>query len=170
MANEQHLAILRKGVEAWNMWRRQSEGEALEIARTWADLDLMSLRYQIRNNQQFNNLLSIDLQDANLEGENLQHANLGLGRFLMEFLMSQGWHDDREWNVIHLNKAKLGKADLRNAYLFRAQLNGADFSRANLRGADLGKANLSETTLFETKFKGAIRGPISPKKICTVPS
>jgi uncharacterized protein YjbI with pentapeptide repeats len=83
MANEEHLAILKKGVGAWNRWRdrnleiRPALGEAdlsvpmvpgrslhgLENVRPWVELSGI-------------NLENADLSGANLEGVALLNARL----------------------------------------------------------------------------------------------
>jgi uncharacterized protein YjbI with pentapeptide repeats len=57
MANDEHVAILKKGVDAWNAWRDQN-GEVL-----------------------------VNLNDANLSRADLHGANLCDARFLSATLM-----------------------------------------------------------------------------------
>jgi hypothetical protein len=51
MANEEHLAILKQGVEAWNQWRRENPSIVPDLAET-------------------------DLTSRNLNGANLSKARL----------------------------------------------------------------------------------------------
>jgi hypothetical protein len=51
MANEEHLAILKQGVEAWNQWRRENPSIVPDLAET-------------------------DLSSRNLNGANLSKARL----------------------------------------------------------------------------------------------
>jgi uncharacterized protein YjbI with pentapeptide repeats len=64
MANPQHLAILKQGVEAWNRWRKETKIEAPDLSG--ADLGRANLRYA--------NLLKADLSDANLIRADLGEA------------------------------------------------------------------------------------------------
>src|SRR2546428_571308 len=56
MANDEHVALLKKGVAAWNAWRDENP--------------------DIRPDLNGANLSAVDLSGANLSGENLQGANL----------------------------------------------------------------------------------------------
>jgi uncharacterized protein YjbI with pentapeptide repeats len=65
MPNKKHVAILKKGVRAWNAWRDESDGRAdLRGAKLYR-ADLGSA-----------NLSGADLNKANLSGANLRRANL----------------------------------------------------------------------------------------------
>ena len=47
MANEEHLAILKKGVDTWNRWREENPGTCPDLALAdlwWADLHGADLR------------------------------------------------------------------------------------------------------------------------------
>ena len=60
MANEEHLKILRQGVEQWNKWRLENA-----IKPDLSDADLILA-----------NLTAANLSGANLTGANLSYANL----------------------------------------------------------------------------------------------
>jgi uncharacterized protein YjbI with pentapeptide repeats len=126
MANPEHLAKLKKGVEEWNTWRRSnltvvSDLRGADLHR--ADLNGADLR-------------AANLREADLSGANLREADLS-GANLRE---------------ADLQRADLQKADLREANLSEANLRGADLHRADLSGAALRGANLSEANLLETVF------------------
>ncbi len=61
MANEEHLEILRRGVETWNVWRNEHQFALLDL--TSADLACADLQHA-------------DLRGAILGGADLQHADL----------------------------------------------------------------------------------------------
>jgi len=135
MANPEHLAILKQGVEAWNEWREEN-------ADVIADLTEADLRGA--------NLSDADLRDANLSNADLSNADLS-GANLCETNLCRA-------NLSGiLCGADLSRADLRGANLYIADLCGADLSGSNLsganlrvadlRGADLRGANLSEANL-----------------------
>jgi uncharacterized protein YjbI with pentapeptide repeats len=56
MANDEHVALLKQGVNAWNAWRRENPDMRPDLSD--ADLE------------------GADLSKANLEGANLRKANL----------------------------------------------------------------------------------------------
>jgi hypothetical protein len=130
MANDEHVALLKQGVAAWNAWRDENP----DIRPDLDGANLSSGAY---------------LVDANLSGANLFDANLD-GAIL-------GGADLREAN---LTRAHLGGADLRWAYLGRANLSkaylgGANLFDANLNGANLGGASLDQAVPVRTDFTGA---------------
>jgi hypothetical protein len=85
MANEEHVALLRKGVNAWNKWRKENP--------------------EVLPNLRGANLMNTSLVDANLRGADLIGAYLGgadlrrtnfMGAYLIQ---------------VNLNGAYLGGAD-----------------------------------------------------------
>jgi hypothetical protein len=134
MANEEHVALLKKGVDAWNAWRHENPNirpDLIEANLIRAKLNRADL---IRAKLDRANLIEADLRGANLSLANLGAANLSLANLGAA-------------NLIHakLNRANLSGADLRGANLGLANLGGA-----NLSGADLGAA-----TLLQTDFRAA---------------
>jgi hypothetical protein len=132
MANPEHLEILKKGVEAWNTWRRQS--------RQKPDLYRANLR-------------EANLHAANLRGANLREADLSAADL--------GWVDLCQANLhaANLRETVLRAADLRGALLSAADLGSADLRGAHLREADLCGARLVETKLSGANLRGSnLRG------------
>jgi uncharacterized protein YjbI with pentapeptide repeats len=128
MANAEHLAILRGGVEAWNEWRKNNSDPKLgliEVDLRGADL---SEAYLCRANLREADLRGADLRWADLCGVNLIDADL---------------------RKAHLRPADLIGADLRGANLHGADLIEADLRGANLSHADLRRAKLSEANLIK---------------------
>ena len=111
MANEEHLAILKQGVGAWNRWRDENS--------------------EIQPDLTFANLRSIDLKGANFSWAILDHA-------LLDFTNLNGANFDRASLIrTSLNRAVLKRARFENAFLYGAQfihsdLSHADFTQANL--------------------------------------
>jgi uncharacterized protein YjbI with pentapeptide repeats len=139
MANEEHLALLRQGVEEWNKWKAKhpeirpdlSFATGKKITITGAKLSGVDLSRT--------NLCRADLSKADLIGANLNEANLN------EAYMSQA----------ELIGADLSSTDLSGTDLISANLMGANLSNAYLSGADLTKANLSGVDLIGAKLIGA---------------
>jgi uncharacterized protein YjbI with pentapeptide repeats len=128
MANPEHLAILKSGVDAWNRWRKEIE---------WTERE--SQESQSR-------LITLDLRDANLQEEDLRGAN---------FAHSTST-DSKNRNLqvtVDLRRANLSKAGLSGAQL-GADLRGANLSGASLYGAHLG-GDLRGTDLRDARLLGA---------------
>lgn len=141
MANQEHLDILKQGVEVWNQWR---------IASPNIQPDLIRVNFSLDNI----NLSSANLSDANLFRALLIFANLSSANLFRANLSDAGL------DYANLSKANLNSANLFRADLRHANLRGADLSYANLRGANfsnanLSDANLSHTTLVGTNFEAA---------------
>jgi pentapeptide repeat protein len=134
MPNEEHLAILKRGVQAWNQWREVepdimpdlTEAKLSEANLSGADLWRA-------------NLSGADLTDARLSGTNLRRAHLR----------------DAHLRGANLWKANLWKANLTGANLTGANLTGANLTVADLSNANLSGANLRNATLVETNCTGA---------------
>lgn len=144
MANEEHLAILRRGVEAWNRWR--AENPAIK-----PDLVMADLRDAILNRVDLNhaNLSGVGLQDAVLNDEDLSETDLS-GADLSGAMLQRA-----NLRRADLSGALLRQASLVEADLTEAVLNGADLSRANLGAANLCGAELDTTILSEATLAGA---------------
>jgi uncharacterized protein YjbI with pentapeptide repeats len=126
MANEEHLKILRQGVEVWNRWRKENPG-------LWPDL-------------RGANLSKADLHGANLGKANLSRAALNEAEFLHVAAVALGGADlsgAKILEVVALSGARLSEADLRGAELSEVELGEANLGRANLSGANLSGAGLS---------------------------
>lgn len=132
MANQDHLAILKQGVEVWNQWTEDNPKIAPDLGET-----NLSLTYRLNNaNLSAANLIKSDLSLVLLRGANLRMASL-------------------IWADLHgailygadLTGAELGEANLSGTNLVNANLSGADCRKANLTGANLSHANLSGADL-----------------------
>jgi len=132
MANKEHLALLKQGVEIWNQWRNEHESIVPDLSGVdLSGADLSGV-----------NLSGADLSGADLtgailgktifSGATLSGANLsGLDLTMTEFILAD------------LTKANLSGVDLRGANLSGADLSEANLSGAKLIGADPNEANLS---------------------------
>jgi uncharacterized protein YjbI with pentapeptide repeats len=129
MANQEHLAILKQGIEVWNEWRQKNP-------KVKPDLSGANLEYV---NLQYANLDSADLNKANLTGANLNAANLNTANL----------------NTANLTGADLNKANLTGANLIIAFLSSANLKDVNLTGANLQLATLNNATLNNVTLRGA---------------
>jgi hypothetical protein len=113
MANKTHLKILRKGVKAWNAWRRANPDSR-------ANLFKANLRRA--------DLTGAGLYGANLRGANLRRADLRDAHLVRVYLI------EAYLRGADLREAKLGRAKLRGACLEGAQLVGTHLANADLTG------------------------------------
>ncbi len=124
MANQEHLEILKQGVDVWNKWRKEHP-----------------------------NILP-DFEEGNLEGADLRGVNLSGAIFrrahLYQAILDGANLSDANLQGADLHSASLVKANLYHAALHRAYLHGANLDEANLSGADLVLADFSETSLHGT--------------------
>ncbi|GLR90901.1 pentapeptide repeat-containing protein [Bradyrhizobium iriomotense] len=163
MANDQHLALLYKGVSAWNTWRKENVNIRPDLAR--ADLTGVVLPGANLRGVNFNatTLIRAELAGADLTGVDLDAADL-TGANLSEADLCKAKLSGADLSGANLSKAKLSEATLRLARLCGANLCGADLSRtrmalADFRKADLRGANLSSADLFPANLDGAdLRG------------
>jgi hypothetical protein len=139
MAKEEHLAILKQGVDEWNRWRKENP--------------------EIKPDLSEENLCGTDLRGANLCEANMYGINLSDADFSSANLCEA---DITRANLMGVNlvDANLRGADLRGAYLREANLRDANLSDtnlsdANLSGANLHKANLNWANLNWTNISDA---------------
>jgi len=126
MANPEHLAILKKGVKAWNAWRKANP----EIT---PDLRHADMRHADMHEA---DLSWTELSAAKLNGADLSWAELSAAKL----------------NGADLSEAGLVGADLIGSELVRAVLVRAVLFGAVLRASSLAGADLSDAALHSTSF------------------
>jgi len=121
MPNQEHLAKLQQGSDAWNTWRKEHP-ETIP-----------------------------DLSEAELKGLDLSKANLGRACLRGAKLDETILHSAILWKAdlaqAHLAAADLRAANLRKANLFEAELTGANLQGANLTGTLLVDTKLQQSDL-----------------------
>jgi hypothetical protein len=127
MANPEHLAILKQGVEVWNRWREENPdvdpdltGEAFQHER-WPQINLLSAH-----------LANVHLVDVHLDGADLTDCTL----------------INSELIAVSFRNATLITANLSATRLFRTDFTGADMSDADLTLALIRRCPFSTTSLF----------------------
>ncbi len=130
MANEEHLALLKKGSDSWNQWREENP----DVKPDFIKADLRGTKLQ-KANLSNSNLEEVKFQFSNLSGAVFSGANLKKAKF----------------QDVNLSNVKLDNADLQQTNFFEANLQHADMENSNLQGAQFNE----DTTLFQTNFKGA---------------
>ena len=129
MANPEHLAKLKEGVEPWNQWRKENP-------KVWPDLRGANLNGAY--------LYRASLSGADLSGATLIRAHL-------VFADLSGVH----LSGANLNSTRLSFANLNGAGLREVSLMGANLVGTDLVGTDLSGADLSGATLINTNLEGA---------------
>lgn len=184
MANPEHLAKLKEGIEIWNEWRKVNKDVRPNLTEAnLSGLDLHEANFSqvifwgariseaslFKTNFYGADLRKVNLREANLSGANLSKAVLDEAR-LFRAKLSGANLKGASLKRAKLFRANLNSANLSNANLIEANLRETDFreanlsksnlSRANLNnarlvGANLSKANLSKARLREARLSGA---------------
>ncbi len=137
MANEEHVAKLKEGVEVWNKWREENPRTTPSLNNT--------------------DLSRADLSRADLNGADLSGAVLS-GAVLSRADLSRADLSRADLSRANLSNADLGHADLRDADLREADLGDAYLGFAYLGFAYLGFANFSNANFSGTQLSAAIFG------------
>jgi hypothetical protein len=128
VANQEHLEILKQGVDVWNAWRDADCSEP-----DLAEAQLIGA-----------NLGGVNFAGANLTGAELQLANL------VEANLTNARLRGANLSLTELYRAVADGADLNEA-----NLSGARLVRATFIGSNLTRANLSAALLIETELADA---------------
>jgi hypothetical protein len=155
MANDEHVAVLRQGVDAWNTWRERNPGLTPDFIRAvlpGADLSNADLSGAL--------LPRANLFKANLFGANLDHATL-LGTNLSQAYLCEANLSLANLSLADLSYADLARANLAHAILSGANLRGAslygvNLQAADLSGADLSGADVNVARLIDVNLSGAV--------------
>jgi hypothetical protein len=142
MANAEHLAILKQGVDVWKRWRKENR----EIAPDLSQADLRGADL-IRADLSMANLHNAKLIHANLHETDLHNANLQQAILVGADLSST------DLSATNLYGADLSEANLSGVNLMRANLSGVNLTSANLSGATLIQVNLYKTDLNAADFE-----------------
>ena len=120
MANDEHVALLKKGVDAWKQWREKNP--QLRPDLSWANLQRANLSWH-------------DLKRANLHGADLSGADL----------TGADLHGaDLSW--ANLKRANMRGADLHASTLIETDLTGADLTACRVYGVSAWALKLERTT------------------------
>jgi uncharacterized protein YjbI with pentapeptide repeats len=156
MADEQQLAVLRQGPDAWNTWRQKHPGDVIDFRNaelSYANLcgaNLCGADFREADVREAKlctaNLRDADLCKADLWGADFREADLREAKFYQANL-SRAKLSGADLSGASLSGVRLFMVDLRAAKLERAHLSGATFEGADLRGAILRGAFLNGADL-----------------------
>lgn len=129
MANQEHVKIIKQGVEVWNKWREENIFIVPDLSTPY----LVSPGIG-KMSEPDTETAKAGLSGMNLSGVNFGGANLSGTNFNRAILSGA-----------NLVGARMDYTDLIEAKLMKAQLGGVDFTGAVLRGADFSEAIISGT-------------------------
>jgi hypothetical protein len=142
MADQEHINILKQGMEAWNRWRN----EQTDILPDLSGADLSRLH-----------LIGFDFTGANFTGAKLVDTNLYNAKLASVGKVFRGSIVKLIVDFVgaNLTRASLGNNDLTQVDFTEANLEGANLADSKLLDANLNKANLKGTFLYRTNFNEA---------------
>jgi uncharacterized protein YjbI with pentapeptide repeats len=135
MANKEHLAILRQGVEVWNEWRERHSDIVPDLSYANLHSETLQSAYLRSADLRHADLYQADLSHANLGYANLSYANLTSADLKSAYLRSA-----------NLRYADLRCADISNANLSASQVLCADFRSAILTGVCIADWQIGRST------------------------
>lgn len=144
MADDNQIAILSQGTDAWNKWREENPDVLIDLKNA----KLMHLNLEKAN------LAKADLKKANLSFTNFKNANLAFSN-LESAIFSFANFEGANFSAAHLENAYLEDAKLTSARLAGANLKNAKLANSNLKNAYLADAHLEGTILSAANFKNA---------------
>ncbi|MCK6463121.1 MAG: toll/interleukin-1 receptor domain-containing protein [Candidatus Pacebacteria bacterium] len=144
MAIQEHVSILRSGVQVWNLWREQNP----QILPDLSNANLAASKLKNANLEKVNlrgtSLWVTDLTEANLREADLSRSKCVAANFSHSCAVKA-----------KLNSADFTKANLEGINLSEAGLSGSDFYGANLKNANLEKTDLRRTIFSNANLSGA---------------
>jgi uncharacterized protein YjbI with pentapeptide repeats len=170
MADEEHLAILKQGVYAWNAWRMKNpqiipdlsgvcfdfrtnvyaEGVTEELGKEVNLADLFEINFS-RTNLENSKFVEVDLTEADLSEAILDGADFSYS-LLTSAVLTRASIQSATFLGTKLNKANINYAKLINAELSKAKLFKASICSSDLSGSIFEDTDLNEATLVRSKF------------------
>ncbi len=180
MANQEHMAILKQGVEVWNAWRKEhpeiqpdlsgidfnDEGDAALKYSDFGDINLNEPDWEFLSLTRVKlyshissfledglSLMGIDLHDVNLIGCSMRWLQL-LNVDLRGSNLSGANLSDTFLREVNLSEATLTGADLHDAFFYKVSLSEATIDQAELRTTLILDSDLSDADFSGSKLEG----------------
>ncbi len=136
MANQEHLDLLKQGVDVWNKWREEYPN--IQPLLNGANLN------------------GIDLSEVNLSGTQITNSFFGGTKFinanLSRLVMHGSTLNNADLSGANLSEANFSGVNFTEANLFRANFTRTYLVKSIFRGANLCEANLNEALLSGAEF------------------
>ncbi len=156
MTNQEHLEILKLGIDTWNRWRIEHP----KIKPDFSGVNMSGAKLSYIN---FDNaiLIRANLSETDLSVANLSNSNL-IGATLSGANVSRANinYSDLSYSILsfiildrsNLSHSNLSETDFGHANFNQTILRNTNLFRANLVGAYLGHADLTDTNLSYAVF------------------
>ncbi len=159
MANQDHLDILKQGMEVWNGWRKQSPDIEPDLSDSFFE-NAKLVEFNFSNTNFYgSHLFSPNFYGADLKKADLSYASLENAHFatanLSEAKLYRTRLEKANFFNAHLNFAYLSFANLEKASFYGASLREADLTYAYVSEANFSTAQLSNAHLANANFYGA---------------
>lgn len=144
MANPEHVALLKQGIQTWNKWRRDNPYVTPDLRQA----DFRSVKLGVYSVATFT--MGLRLRKAPL----ITDIGLADAACRGSFGVDLSWADmtAADLRMADLSGAHFRAASLRFANFSEARLHTADLTLANLAGTNFHKADLAEGTFAGTVF------------------
>lgn len=141
----EHIAILKKGVAHWNLWRRENPHIRptlydLNFREAGLDMDLSGINFSNAD------LRNANLDDVTLVGANFHETNLGSAKLRWANLQN-----------VNFCRTDLYCTDLSNADLTNANLQGTQLARTKFVGAKLIGCTIYGLSAWDLDMAGAVQ-------------
>lgn len=137
MANQQHVDVLKQGVEAWNKWREEHPNIKPDLrGANLVRINLFWVRFS-EDSAAVANLANVDFSNAVLSWADLAQANL----------------TNTNLNKADIGGAQLFGANLTNTNLSEAWLTDTNLSYTYLKGTIFTQANLNRTLFINVDLR-----------------
>ncbi len=160
MANQEHLDLLKQGVEVWNRWREDNPDVRPELRRIdfrnifgENSADLTGINFS-RTHLEGSLLFHINLYRANLKDANVRMVHF-VGVNLREANLEGAWLSGSSFTPMYSDGGIEFLNDLSGANLRGAALNGCDLEKTIMLGTNLRGATLTRCRLIQTNLEKA---------------